>query len=263
MLIIWKGLESGKMINRREFLLWLGMSGLTLTQGLEYLEQNSQKDIEEKIYNMPKDIHIANYTADSVEGKRKQGGVGFFVNDYYITTAHICQSLEQIKTKTPFGMMDIEIDITNKEMKIGEVPFEIMYENFHTDVLIAKSKGRVYKNLPAIPNRSDVKYGDKIYIVGNPALQGTNIRHGYVSDLDGMTDKLGDREHVFGVDFSLFGGDSGSPVLNDKGELIGLGRYDAANRFGYINKIGLYLDEIERLKGVVTKPIHERKSRRN
>ena len=155
--------------------------------------------------------------------------------------------------------MSIINEVTNRKSKVDKINLETMIESYikedGTDIYIGKPDKFVV-NFPCKPTR-EFNYGDKVYLIGNPRLRGTNIRKGYISDLDGYGDVLGKAEYTFGIDFPVQGGDSGCPVVNDKFELLGLVKYHVDNKFGYISKIGLYLDEIEKLKGVVTKPINE------
>lgn len=247
-------------MNRREFLLWLSLTGLTSLQGLEFYEETKKQDIEKSIYNLEKYVHLAEYSGTYSGREVKVKGMGIFLDDYYISMAHIPYSLDSVRQRTSWGIIDIPRNVENKKAKVGDINLErLILETIGSnkgDIYIAKPDKFVV-NFPCKPTRN-FNYGDKVYLIGNPSLKGFNIRKGYVSDLDGYGNEYGKAEDSFGIDFPLQGGDSGCPVVNDKFELIGLAKYVARNKFGYVNKIGLYLDKIQEIKQTVTKPIYEK-----
>ncbi len=242
-----------KQINRREFLLWMATTGLTLREGIKMYQNQNQKEIEEKIYGLNKYVHLATHTADSKLGKRKVKGVGIYLDDYYISMAHIYNALGTQKSMTPFGIVTNNFNFTNPKTTIGDVTLEnIVVDNINKrDVFVGKAN-RYVVNFPCKPT-NDIKLGDDIYVIGNPQLFGSNIRKGKVSDLDGLYSESGKLENTFGIDIPVHPGDSGSPVVNDKYELLGLAAFVAFNKFGYINKIKLYTDTIQDIKNTVTK----------
>lgn len=245
-------------LNRREFLLWLGLGGLTLNKGFDLLKEKRDNRLERQIYNLSKDVHIAEYSADSDGGERKNRGVGIFLDDHYISVNHIPEGMKSEKVRTGFGYMHINYNLENRKMTINDKPLDILVEDHASDMLIAKQRVNTFFNFPC-DTSNDIKYGDNIYIIGNPELEGTNIRQGKISDLDGFADSdWAIKENTFGIDIPVHPGDSGSPIVNDKFQLLGLAQYVACGKFGYVSKIGQYEDKIKELKYVVEKKINEK-----
>ncbi|NPE26724.1 trypsin-like peptidase domain-containing protein [Methanococcoides sp. SA1] len=218
----------------------------------QIIDKERKKDIEQRIYHeLPKHNHLAIYGGFVNGTYRQQSGMGVFVNGHYITTAHIPNILFKQPSRTPFGTIySKRIGLEKPSMSVHGEDFEWLVNDVYSDVFIAKQKGEnSFPNFPAKPAKREVQYGDKVYLIGNPRLLGTNIRKGYVSDIDGLPRTQTGIDQMFGFDFAVEQGDSGCPVVNEDFELVGLARIDAFRKLGYINKIQLYANAIEKLNG--------------
>lgn len=233
-------------MNRREFILGMAVSGLTMNEGVRFLLKQKNKDIRKNIHNLGDHIYTASYSATLGAQSATIKGMGVVVGGYYISMAHIPDFLNHQIIKTPMGFMKIKVNSKNKKYKIGDNKLETLVEDYKTDMFIAKPNNPIL-DFPCPPSR-EVDYGDEIYLIGNPKMSGLNIRRGFISDLDGFGNVLGEFDCVFGIDFPLHKGDSGCPVVNKDFELVGLAKYVYADKFGYISRIGPYLNKINSAK---------------
>lgn len=78
--------------------------------------------------------------------------------------------------------------------------------------------------LSALPlgNSDDVKVGDMVLAIGNPFGLGQTVTSGIVSALGRSGIALGNYENFIQTDASINPGNSGGPLINTKGELIGI-----------------------------------------
>ncbi len=171
----------------------------------------------------------------------------------FFTVAHGL-NIETITTpvRTPFGMMYVSTDypVKEKTSKIGKIELEEIVCDQENDVAILKLPE--YANIPAFPFEPEYKtnIGDVIYLIGNPNLQGPVIRKGRIIDLDAMGDKSKPyyneartklTENCFGTGgFDVFTGDSGYPIISEKGKLLGnevTVFAERAGQIGYVKKI--------------------------
>jgi len=235
-----------KQINRREFLTWLGISGLSTLEAVRGVKHLIKKNTQQRIYNLRDDVKIAGHYSLIDNKPQVIYGAGVILNGYYISMAHISRSNFTKRVRTLFGIMETPLNPKNRHVKIGDNKLETLVEDKSTDVYIARLDKKI-PNFPCKPSNR-INYGERVYLIGNPGMAGFNIRQGYISDLDGFGDALGKAEYAFGVDFAFHFGDSGCPLVNDKFELLGLAKYDSFNKFGYVNKIELYLESIKKLK---------------
>ncbi len=233
-------------MNRREFLLWVITTSLVGNEASKIYNKFKSKKTISDIFNLKDDVHLAEYKATSKGIPLSMKGMGIIYDDYYLSMAHIPNSLDYREQRLPFGTIRIPLNPKNKSATVMKSNLETLVANSKTDVFIGKP-GIKIKNFPCEAKR-DVKLSEEVYLIGNPELKGFNIRKGYVSDLDGFGDIFGKAEYTFGVDFPIHPGDSGCPVVNKDFKLLGLANYVVAHKFGYISKIGLYLDEIKNIK---------------
>ena len=235
-------------MNRREFLQLSTVGGLYVIAGGLFGCDIYSKRLEQEVYGLQKDIHLATYTALINGVKEETKGYGVFVDNHYISTNHIADSLNCTNIKTPKGIMVIPM-YHNKKMTIKGKLFDIIVENTKNDVLIAKQRhGNDFRNFPAKPTEK-IDYGDLVYIIGNPDLDGPNIRPANVSDLDGhIGARSWKKSDAFGISLPLHPGDSGTPIVkieNYELRLMGLAQYVVHEKFGCVNKIKNYTDAIK------------------
>lgn len=216
-------------ISRREFLT---LAGITLLNS-GYLMKDLIKN-EDKIYELSDHVHMVNYSADTEKGKVYASGMGFILDGKYITCNHIPNSLKEEVNRTPFGLMKKIRDIENEQAYLGDIKLTELVRDSEKDIAIYDAYGYM-PDFPCNPS-TDIKLGDEVYIIGNPALRGNNIRKARISDLDGV-DNLEISDYCFGIDKPLIGGDSGTPLVNSKYKLVGMNTLCVFDKLGYSTKI--------------------------
>ena len=142
-----------------------------------------------------------------VEKQGGQGaqGSGFFVRPGYVATNyHVIEGAETIIAR----LVGTETTYTITE---------IVATDERRDLAIIKVIGDIPPELP-LGNSNEVRIGETVYAVGNPqGLQGT-VSRGIVSS---MRD-FGQNGIRIQIDAPISPGNSGGPVLNDEGEVIGV-----------------------------------------
>ena len=151
-------------------------------------------------------------------------GDGIIVGDYVITVAHIV-SLKEAVVNTPFGEFNQPIGKISERTYIGETELERIIADNDRDIAVLRLP-KDYKK-PAykikLADSDTLKLIEGIYLIGNMAGIGLNIREGVISNSIGekvFEDQY--RTSGFNVSTSGFYGDSGNPVINLQGEVIGL-----------------------------------------
>ena len=141
-------------------------------------------------------------------------GTGFFVrqNGYIVTNYHIIESTEKVSVTLYSG---------------EELEAEVVWYSTADDLAILKVDGKGYPTLK-IGDSDGVKIGDTAIAVGNP---GGNIcpwttTRGIISALDREVTVEGSRAIVdltmMQTDAQVNPGNSGGPLCNDRGEVIGI-----------------------------------------
>ena len=142
-----------------------------------------------------------------VERRGRQGtqGSGFFVRPGYVATNyHVIEGAETTIAK----LVGTETTYTVEE---------IVATDKRHDLAIIKVVGGTALEL-TLGNSDEVRIGETVYAVGNPkGLQGT-VSKGIVSS---MRD-FGQNGIRIQIDAPISPGNSGGPVLNEKGEVIGV-----------------------------------------
>lgn len=214
------------MMNRREFLQTTGLVLLGGKTLFDICQKEYEKHIEYKIFNeLPK----YSYLAKTITNNNKNyvdRGYGIVINNKYITMAHI------INTD--------KFDTSKKETFIKGQKLEKIIVDWENDVAVFNvPKSLNLKNYPC-EIKTNIDLGEKVYLIGNPFLDGINIRNGRIIDLDELNRELECTKGCFGVDIVTISGDSGMPLVNSDFKLLGLVQ-STINGLGYINKIEHYL----------------------
>lgn len=228
-------------INRKEFLkeslriLGTGLIGgkVLFDWGKDLYSEHILNEIYTKLQYH---VHTAKSFAGFYPNLVHQNGRGIVLDGKYITSAHITnfEKLNDHKKVTLYGSILSELAfIPNNDIAIYKIPENLVIQDF-----------------PCEPSNK-IHPGDEIYIIGNPHLQGQNIRKARISSLkcpESITElKIGKINSFFEIDSPVVPGDSGSPVVNEKFHLIGICSVAYPWGFGGVKKIGEYLKEIEKL----------------
>ncbi|TYB31184.1 MAG: DegQ family serine endoprotease [Candidatus Mcinerneyibacterium aminivorans] len=240
-----------------------------LSEDLTYAGQyftESDKELEHsKFYNVYKEAMpaVVNISAEKVvqmdnsmydmfeeffgkrfspERKMQSMGSGFIINKkgYIVTNNHVVSQAEDIVVKLSDG----------KEMEgkiVGTDP--------ETDIAVIKIEGD--ENLPIIKlgNSDKIKIGDWVLAIGNPFGLERTLTKGIVSakgrDIQGITKFA----NFIQTDAAINRGNSGGPLLNINGEVIGI---NTAKAGGTAQNIGFAIP-INMAKKVVTQLISKGK----
>jgi len=148
-----------------------------------------------------KDSVVTIYTANPAKGEVYQGS-GFAVkDDTVVTNLHVVY--EKCKDKE----LPV-IVVSQEEAFYGEA----LYCDFERDIALLAVKGHPFK---PIRFGKRLKRGEKVFIVGNPEGEGIRIVQGEVLNLLGP-------DELIQTDVYVKEGNSGSPLFNMKGEVIGM-----------------------------------------
>jgi tetratricopeptide (TPR) repeat protein len=138
-------------------------------------------------------------------------GSGVVISDkgYIVTNYHVlegCQKLEVLHNKQVVPYVDIiGIDVSK-------------------DILILKIKAKRFPSIK-IGNVQKINIGDRVYAIGSPLGFENTISEGIISGL--RNDETTGR-NLIQITASISPGSSGGAVVNDKGELIGISSFTAA-----------------------------------
>ena len=152
--------------------------------------------------------------SDSRHHQRPQpvlGGTGFLFSskDYIITNYHVVKGANSIQVKFPGGEV-IEADLQAKDNQ--------------NDIALLKLARSPSVQIPELQfgDSSKVRPGDKVFTIGYPAssILGKNqkITDGIISAVTGIEDD----PTMFQITVPIQPGNSGGPLFNEKGEVIGI-----------------------------------------
>lgn len=168
--------------------------GPSLTSGLGNLVERVEKSV----------FLVSTYDQN---GNGMGQGTGFFVglNGYAVSNYHVFENGSQW-------------EITTYDQRKFHVE-EVVRSSKEYDYVIFKVGGDLsdYPTLKIAPNRSPRK-ADDIFVVGNPRGLESTFTRGAVSALRAI-DQTGD---IIQFDAAISPGSSGSPVMNMKGEVLGI-----------------------------------------
>ncbi len=182
-------------------------------------------------YNLPK------------KWKEQSLGSGVVVSSdgYIITNNHVVEKSDEIKV-TLYDQQDY------KGIIIGTDP--------KTDIAVIKISA---KNLPSIKwgNSDNLQVGEFVLAFGNPYSLGHTVTMGIVSALGRANVGIADYEDFIQTDAAINPGNSGGPLVNIKGELVGINTAIFSRTGGY-QGIGFAVPS-NMAKSVMTQLINEGK----
>ncbi len=168
---------------------------------------------------------IENLTEKARNGKTRymSNGSGFFVtaDGDVVTNHHVVDGAEEVVVLwqgTAYRMRVIAID---KEHDLALLHPDEITDDFSKDIRFPDYSRPVFPPL-AIGKHTKCEVGDTIYVVGYPQIrvQGleAKVTKGIVSSLSGFK---GQRDN-FQMDAAIQGGNSGGPVVEERGNVIGV-----------------------------------------
>jgi TPR repeat protein len=139
--------------------------------------------------------------------KIKSSGTGFFIttDGYLLTAYHVVSDIEAIQVKM------------GKELN----PAKVVRVDVANDIALLKVDG-VQVDALALQSSRDVKVGQEIFTLGFPniQIQGTEAKYtqGSINSLSG----IGDDPRLFQISTAVQPGNSGGPLLDSDGQVVGL-----------------------------------------
>jgi serine protease Do len=147
-------------------------------------------------------------------------GSGVIVSSdgYILTNNHVIENAEKIKVQLLDGR---EFDAS----VVGTDPM--------TDIAVLKIDG---KDLPTakLGNSDNVKVGQIVIAIGHPLRQSHTVTAGIISAVGRSNVSLADYEDFIQTDAAINPGNSGGPLVNLKGEVIGINTAIASYTGGYM-----------------------------
>jgi Spy/CpxP family protein refolding chaperone len=136
-------------------------------------------------------------------------GTGFFVSPdgQVITNFHVIDGASSV----------VAFDSLGARLSLERVMSEKDQDPFEPDLALLKFQ---VKDVPFLKLRQtdDISEGDKVIVIGNPAGLTSTVSDGIISAF--RKNRLGDR--LIQITAPISPGSSGSPVLDEKGEVIGI-----------------------------------------
>lgn len=147
--------------------------------------------------------------------ERISSGSGFFItpDGYILTNKHV--------------VPEEDAQYTIKGTRDEEIPAEVVYRDVKNDLAILKIAGEDFPTI-RLADPDDIAIGEDIVSVGNALGRFTDsVAEGEISALnqDILVETSGGREELedlIQTDAKLYPGDSGGPLLNEKGEAVGV-----------------------------------------
>lgn len=178
---------------------------------IELNDQVSKQKRQEKFIKM---FPVTHNDRGSVKSGVKTSGSGFFISKdgYIATNAHVID-----------GAKNISVSISN-EIGTYKYSAKTILSDSKNDVALLKIDDEKFKGLSSIPytimEKADV--GEKVFTIGYPLndIMGNNykVTDGIISAKSGIEDDV----RFYQITVPLQPGNSGGPLFNDKGSIIGL-----------------------------------------
>ena len=169
----------------------------------------------------------------------RRGGVGsgtVISEEGYILTNH------HVVNRNP---VNLTVRFSNKE----ELPATLIGTDPLTDLAIikvdlSKRKDKTPIDIPKFGDSDDVRVGDPVMALGSPAALSQSVTLGVASNIGMLAPRganlkldgedVGELVRWIGHDAVIFGGNSGGPLINLKGEIIGINEVGVGSLGGAI-----------------------------
>lgn len=137
-------------------------------------------------------------------------GTGFIIGDLIVTNSHVVSGLK-------------EVVISAKKIKRSIA--RVVYDDTYFDLAFIKYDGMFHAENPLLLSESNIEDGDIAIAVGHPYGLNYTSTEGIVSKAARLQ---GDLEYIQ-IDAAINPGNSGGPLLNIKGEVIGMNTFIIQN----------------------------------
>ena len=168
---------------------------------------------------------VENLTEKARNGKTRYmcNGSGFFVtaDGDVVTNHHVVDGAEEVVVLWQGTAYRMRVVASDKERDLALLHPDEVKDDFSMDISFPGYSRPVFPPL-AIGKHAKCEVGDTIYVVGYPqiSVQGleAKVTKGIVSSLSGFK---GQRDN-FQMDAAIQGGNSGGPVVDERGNVIGV-----------------------------------------
>jgi serine protease Do len=160
------------------------------------------------------------------EGKREQSGTGFIVdkNGYIVTNKHVVSD----ERGNPVDHIKVKIHGEDNEYRAKLIGFDR-----ETDVAVLKIDAHRTLQPVMLANSDGVQVGDWAVAVGSPFGLQETVTAGIVSAMNRANIGDGQFQRFIQTDAAINPGNSGGPLLNIRGEVIGINTMIATRSGGY------------------------------
>lgn len=160
-------------------------------------------------YNRKCVVSVINY--QKIQGTKKAAstGTGFFISDdgYIITNYHVIEGA-------------VSVTITTSDNKVYDAAI-VGYESGN-DLAVLKVEGEDFPHV-LLGSSDELKVGDQVVAIGNALGQlHSTMTVGYISAKDQLVATDGSAMSMLQTDAAINSGNSGGPLFNMRGELVGI-----------------------------------------
>jgi serine protease Do len=159
-------------------------------------------------------------------GKREQSGTGFIVdkNGYIITNKHVVSNEEG----NPVDHIKVKLHGEDTEYRAKLIGFDR-----ETDIAVLKIDAHHALQPVTLANSEGVQVGDWAVAIGSPFGLQETVTAGIVSAMNRANIGDGQFQRFIQTDAAINPGNSGGPLLNIRGEVIGVNTMIATRSGGY------------------------------
>jgi S1-C subfamily serine protease len=181
------------------------------------------------IVNVPPDPFSANPFAPQQEQQQSLGS-GFVIDKagHIVTNYHVVE-----------GAQDVQVSFSSGE----RLQARVVGKDAATDIAVLQIKEHSRALTPLTWGDSDaVEVGDSVVAIGNPFGYTRSVTAGIVSALDRpltAPDNAGTIDHAIQTDAALNHGNSGGPLLDARGEVIGVNSQISTGNTGQQGNLGI------------------------
>lgn len=175
---------------------------------------------------------------------------GFYVSETEIMTAAHCVA-KQHSTESPVG--DYKKIVTYEQYQKDNymttyTVYVVTKFNEEDDVALLKilknQKKDQYKRILSIGNVPE--QGDKVYVIGHPSGMMWTLTEGIVSSNYRLIEDDMGKEKVIQASAGIYFGNSGGPLINEKGEVVGVASKMIVPHIGFFSHTSSLINMLEK-----------------
>ena len=159
--------------------------------------------------------------SDNKAVEYKTNGTGFVMGDKYYTVDHVVSKYEKMLVSGALTLV-VPVEREKEITSIDDIPLEEIVNDKNADVAVFRLPKELcakYCNDLAY-STEPLEIGQQVYFIGNPNNTGKVFRMARIGRLESERMK-GEYAGAIGLDTYIIPGDSGSPVFNMQGKIIG------------------------------------------